>query len=318
MRARWKRNLEIFPQKWKIFEKFYFWGPGAEFPYLGIISQYQVFLHNEPISAWECNIYIIYESWGRKSSCDSRYARKLDFRYHAQIWKFGPRPPENYFFQKFLISMERSLNFDSNEPSTTPDIKFKSSYARKLDFSLLCPNMEIQPQAPKNWIFQKNSFFEKVSRFHFQRTLNHPHTLSLSQVMQENVIMPKYGNSGPGSQKWNFSKKIHFFWKGLQISLPTSSQPPPDIKFKLNYVRKRDFVYYAQIWKFGPRLPKMEFFKKVSFFWKGLQISLLTSPQPPAVMPENILSKKLSLGLNFSTPSGGVNSPSPKGSMVWA
>ena len=31
--------------------------------------------------------------------------------------------------------------------------------------------------------------------------------------MQENVIlviMPKYGNSAPGSQKWNFSKKIHF------------------------------------------------------------------------------------------------------------
>ena len=45
----------------------------------------------------------------------------------------------------FLIFMERSLNFASNEPSTTPDIKFKSRYARKLDFSLLCPNMEIQP-----------------------------------------------------------------------------------------------------------------------------------------------------------------------------
>ena len=43
--------------------------------------------------------------------------------------------------------------------STTPDIKFKSSYARKLDFSLLCPNMEIQPKAPKNEFFKKNSFF---------------------------------------------------------------------------------------------------------------------------------------------------------------
>ena len=32
-------------------------------------------------------------------------------------------------------------------------------------------------------------------------------------------------------------------------------------------------------------------------------------------MQENILSKKLSLGLNFSTPSGGVTSPSLKGSM---
>ena len=75
--------------------------------------------------------------------------------------------------------MERSLNFVSNEPSTTPDIKFKSSYARKLDFSLLCPNMEIQPQAPENGTFQKKFiFFEKVSRFRFQQALNHPQTLS--------------------------------------------------------------------------------------------------------------------------------------------
>ena len=131
-------------------EKFWkvsFLGPGAEFPYLGIISQYQVFLHNEPISAWECNIYIIYESLVRKSSCDSRYARK--------------QAPENEFFRKFLIFMERSLNFASNEPSTTPDINFKSSYARKRDFGLLCPSMEIRPQAPKNGIFQKISFFWK-------------------------------------------------------------------------------------------------------------------------------------------------------------
>ena len=70
------------------------------------------------------------------------------------MWKFGPRPPENEFFRKFLIFMEKSLNFVSNEPSTTPDIKFKSSYARKLDFSLLCPNMEIQPQ---KFIFLKRS-----------------------------------------------------------------------------------------------------------------------------------------------------------------
>ena len=169
--------------------------------------------------------------------------------------------PRKWIFSE--IFMKRSLNFASNEPSTNPDIKFKSSYARKLDFSLLCPNMEIQPQAPKNGIFQKKIlFFDKVSRFR--------------------------------------------------------PQPPLDIKFKSSYARKRDFGYYAQIWKFGPRLPKMEFFKKISFFWKGLQISLLTSSQPLAVMQENILSKKLSLGLNFSTPSGGVTSPSLKGSMVWA
>ena len=177
--------------KMKKFKKFNFWDPGAEFPYLGIISQYQVFLHNEPISAWECNIYIIYESWVRKSNCDSRYERKLDFSY-AQLWKFGPRPTENEFFQKFLISMERSPNFASNEPSTTPEIKFKSSYARKRDFSLLYPNMEIQPKAPKNRIFQKNSLFWKGLQISLPRSFNHPQTLSLSQVMQENVILAYY------------------------------------------------------------------------------------------------------------------------------
>ena len=50
------KSGDIFKKK-NFFEKFHFWGPGAEFPYLGIISQYKVFLHNEPISAWECNIY---------------------------------------------------------------------------------------------------------------------------------------------------------------------------------------------------------------------------------------------------------------------
>ena len=46
--------------------------------------------------------------------------KKLDFSNYAKIWKFGPRPPENEFFRKFLLFMEKSLNFASNEPSTTP------------------------------------------------------------------------------------------------------------------------------------------------------------------------------------------------------
>ena len=33
-------------------------------------------------------------------------------------------------------------------------------------------------------------------------------------------------------------------------------------------------------------------------------------------MQKNILSKKLNLGLNFSNPSGGITSPSLKGSMA--
>ena len=66
---------------------------------------------------------------------------------------------------------------------------------------------------PKMEFFKKIHFFEKISRFCFQRALNHLQTLSLSQIMQENVIMPKYGNSAPDSQKWNFSKKNSFFLK---------------------------------------------------------------------------------------------------------
>ena len=74
-----------------------------------------------------------------------------------------PQAPKNGIFQNFLIFVEMSSDFASNEPSTTPDIKSKSSYARKRDFGLLCPNIEIRPQAPKNEIFQKIFIFLKKS-----------------------------------------------------------------------------------------------------------------------------------------------------------
>ena len=86
-------------------------------------------------------------------------------------------------------------------------------YARKRDFGLLCPNMQIRPQALKNGIFQKIHFFERVSIFRFQRAVNHPQKLSLSQVMQENVILAYYDQIwkiGPRLPKWNFSKNFHF------------------------------------------------------------------------------------------------------------
>ena len=95
-----------------------------------------------------------------------------------------------------------------------------------------------------------------------------PQTLSLSQVMQENFILAYYAQIrkfSPRLLKNGIFQKKSFFWTGHQISLPTSPQPPPYIKFKSSYARKRD---YAQIWKFSPRLPKMELFKKIHFFEK--------------------------------------------------
>ena len=87
------------------------------------------------------------------------YARKLDIGLLCPNMEIRPRAAKNGFFFKFFIFVERSPDFASNEPSTTPDIKFKSCYARKRDLGLLCPNMEIQPQAPKNGIFQKIFIF---------------------------------------------------------------------------------------------------------------------------------------------------------------
>ena len=59
-----------------------------------------------------------------------------------------------------------------------------------------------------------------------------------------------------------FFKKIHFFWKVLQISLPTSLQPPPDIKFKSSYARKRDFGLLCPNMEIRPQAPKNEISQK--------------------------------------------------------
>ena len=70
-----------------------------------------------------------------------------------------PQAPKNGIFQKKIFSwkdLQISLPTSTQSP---PDTKFKSSYARKRDFGLLCPNMEIRPQAPKNGIFRNFFFF---------------------------------------------------------------------------------------------------------------------------------------------------------------
>ena len=94
----------------------------------------------------------------------------LILAYYAQIEKFSPtlRLPKMKFFKKksFFWKGLQILLPTSRQPP--PDIKFKSSYDRKCDFGLLCPNIEIWPQAPKNAIFQKKFHFsEKVFRFCF-------------------------------------------------------------------------------------------------------------------------------------------------------
>ena len=134
------------------------------------------------------------------------------------------------------------------------------------------------------------------------------------------LIMPLIWKFGQGP-KMEFFKTFSFLWKDLQISLLTSPQPPQTLSLSQVMQENVILAYYAQIWKFSPMLPKMKFFKKFIFFWQGLQISLLMSPQPAADIKfkssyaRKHIIKKLSLGLNISTPSEGVNSPSLKGSM---
>ena len=143
----------------------------------------------------------------------------LILAYYAQIWKFGPGPPKMEFFKIFSFLWKGLQISLPTSPQPPLDIKFKSSYARKLDIGLLCTNMEIRPWAPKNGIFQ--NFFIFVER------------------------SPDFASNEPSTT--------------------------PDIKFKSSYARKRD---YAQIWKFGPRLPKMKFFKKISFLGAWGRISI--------------------------------------------
>ena len=120
----------------------------------------------------------------------------------------------------------------------------RAHYARKLDIGLLCPNMEIRPRAPKMGFSKIFHFRGKVSRFRFQQALNHPQTLSSSYARKRD-FGSQIWKFGPRLPKMEFFKNFSFLWKGLQISLLTSPQPPPDIKFRSSYARKRDYAKYG-------------------------------------------------------------------------
>ena len=74
----------------------------------------------------------------------------LILAYYARIWKFGPGPPKMEFFKNFSFLWKGLQISLPTSPQPPPDIKFKSSYARKRGFGFLCPNIENRPQAPKN------------------------------------------------------------------------------------------------------------------------------------------------------------------------
>ena len=86
----------------------------------------------------------------------------LILAYYAQVWKFDPGPLKMEFFKNFSFLWKGLQISLPTSPQPPQDINLKSSYAGKRDFGLLCPNMEIQPQVPKNGIFQ--NFFIFVER----------------------------------------------------------------------------------------------------------------------------------------------------------
>ena len=80
--------------------------------------------------------------------------------------------------------------------------------------------------------------------------------------MHENLILAYYAQIwkfGPGHQKWNFSKKFHFFEKAFRFYFQRALNHPQTLSLSQVMQENVILAYYAQIWKFGPRLPKMKF-----------------------------------------------------------
>ena len=107
--------------------------------------------------------------------------------------------------------------------------------------------------------------------------------------------MPKYGNSAPGPQKWNFSKFFHFCGKVSRFRFLRALNYLQTLSLSPVMQENGILAHYAQIWKFGPKLPKMEFFKKFHFFEKVSRFRFqraLNHPQTLSlsqVMQENVI-----------------------------
>ena len=76
--------------------------------------------------------------------------------------------------------------------------------------------------------------------------------------------MPKYENSAPGPQKCNFSKIFHFCGKVSRFRVQRTVNHPQTLSLSQVMQESVVLAYYAQIWKIGPKLPKIEFFKNFS------------------------------------------------------
>ena len=144
-----------------LFKKMNFFA--AEFPYLGIIAKIQFSFIPWIATALSNSTFINYVNITFPCWNGLIVQENLILAYYAQIWKFGPEPPKMEFFKNFSFLWKGLKISLPTSPQLPPDIKFKSSYATKCDFGLLCPNMEIRSQAPKNGIFQKIFIFLKSS-----------------------------------------------------------------------------------------------------------------------------------------------------------
>ena len=90
----------------------------------------------------------------------AHYARKFDIGLLCPTMEIRPRAPKMEFFNIFSFLWKGLQISLLTSPQPPPDIKFKSSYARRRDFGLLilCRNVEIRPHAPKNGILTDIKF----------------------------------------------------------------------------------------------------------------------------------------------------------------